>query len=56
MSVELFFPTKKSQERLRVGPLARDIDGFAVWVAAEGYAQRTAEQKLCSGLVILLYI
>ena len=48
MSVELFFPTETSQERLRVGPLARDIDGFAGWVAAEGYAQRTAVQKLCS--------
>ena len=48
MSVELFFPTKKSLEWLRVGPLGHDIDGFAAWLAAEGYAQRTAEQKLCS--------
>lgn len=48
MSVELFFPTKRNQERLRGGPLSRDIDGFAAWVAAHGYAQRTAKEKLCS--------
>ena len=46
MSVELFFPTKGSQESFRVGPLGRDIDGFAAWLAAKGYAHRTAEYKL----------
>ena len=46
MSVELFFPRKGSQESFRGGPLGRDIDGFAAWLAAEGYAHRTAEYKL----------
>ena len=46
MSVELFFPTRRGQDSFRVGPLARDIDGFAAWLAAEGYAHRTAEYKL----------
>ena len=46
MSVELFFPTPESQRRVRAGPLADDIDAFAGWLAAEGYAPFTAKQKL----------
>ena len=46
MSTELFFPTSRSRRRLRTGPLAHDIDGFAAWLAAEGYAYKTARMKL----------
>ena len=46
MSVELFFPAQWSQQRLRVGPLAGDIDGFSAWLAAKGYRQETAQSKL----------
>ena len=46
MSVDLFFPIEGSQESFRVDPLGRDIDGFAAWLAAQGYAHRTAEYKL----------
>jgi len=46
MSVELFFPKPESQPRVREGPLADDINAFAVWLAAEGYAPFTARQKL----------
>ena len=46
MSIDLFFSTKESQDSFRVGPLGRDIDGFAAWLAAQGYAHRTAEYKL----------
>jgi len=46
MSVELFFRRKGSQESFRVGPLGRDIDGFAARLAAEGYAHTTATFKL----------
>ena len=41
-----FFPTSRSRRRLRTGPLAHDIDGFAAWLAAEGYAYKTARMKL----------
>ena len=46
MSVERFFSTSESQQRLRAGPLARAIDGFAAWLAIEGYACRSAAAKL----------
>ena len=39
----------RSQRWLRVGPLARDLDGFAADLAAQGYARKTAKDKL--GLV-----
>ncbi len=46
MSVELFFPNPACRRRARDGPLADDIDAFAAWLAAEGYAPVTAKQKL----------
>ena len=46
MSVERFFSTSESQQRLRAGPLRRAIDGFAAWLAIEGYACRSAAAKL----------
>ena len=46
MSVELFFPNPECRRRAREGPLADDIDAFATWLAAEGYAPVTAKQKL----------
>jgi site-specific recombinase XerD len=46
MSTELFFPDPTSQERLRVGPLTCDIDGFATQLAVEGYAYSPAKDKL----------
>ena len=46
MSVKLFYTHPESQQRLRDGPLARDIDAFAAWLAVEGYACRTARKKL----------
>ena len=46
MSVERFFSTSESQQRLRAGPLHRAIDGFAAWLAIEGYAYRSAAAKL----------
>ena len=46
MSIELFFPGPRSQRWLRVGSLARDLDGFAAGLAAQGYARQTAGNKL----------
>ena len=46
MSIELFFPTAESRRRLHAGPLAHDIDGFAVWLSVEGYARPSAREKL----------
>ncbi len=46
MSVELFFPNPECQRRARDGPLADDIDAFAAWLAAEGYAPFTVKEKL----------
>lgn len=46
MSTELFFPDPTIRQRLRVGPLASDIDGFAAHLADEGFARTTAKQKL----------
>ena len=46
MSVERFFSASESQQRLRAGPLGRAIDGFAAWLAIEGYACRSAAAKL----------
>ncbi len=46
MSIELFFPGSRSQRGLRVGPLAGELDGFAAWLATQGYAHKTASDKL----------
>ncbi len=46
MSTELFFPDRTNQQRLRVGPLTCDIDGFAAQLAVEGYAHSSAKEKL----------
>ena len=46
MSIERFFATSESRQRLRTGPLARDIDGFAAWLSVEGYARPLAREKL----------
>ena len=45
-SIELFFPTAENRRRLHAGPLARYIDGFAVWLSVEGYARPSAREKL----------
>ena len=46
MSIELFFPGPRSQRALRVGPLGVELDGFASWLATQGYARQTGEAKL----------
>ena len=46
MSIERFFATSESRQRLRTGPLARDIDGFAAWLSIEGYARPSVRAKL----------
>jgi integrase/recombinase XerD len=50
MSTALFFPDPRIQQRLRVGPLASAIDGFARQLADDGFAHATAKEKLrCVG-------
>ena len=46
MSITLFFPGPRSQRRLLVGPLAGELDGFAAWLATQGYARQTGQHKL----------
>lgn len=46
MSIHLVFPNPDHQQRLRAGPLAGDIDGFAAWLADEGYGLSSARDKL----------
>lgn len=46
MSIRFFFPNPEQCQRLRAGPLASAIDGFAAWLADEGYARSTARRKL----------
>ena len=46
MSIELFFPGSRSQRALRVGPLTGELDGFAAWLATQGYVRQTGENKL----------
>ena len=46
MSTQFFLPNPISQQRLRVGPLAADIDGFATRLKSEGYARKSAKSKL----------
>ena len=46
MSTQFFLPNPISQQRLRVGPLAADLDGFATRLKAEGYARKSAMSKL----------
>ena len=46
MSTQFFLPNPISQQRLRVGPLAADLDGFATRLKAEGYARKSAMIKL----------
>ena len=46
MSLELLSLGPRSRRWLRVGPLARDLDGFATDLAAQGYARQTAGNKL----------
>ena len=46
MSIGFFFPGPRSQRGLRVGPLAVELDGFASWLATQGYARQTGETKL----------
>ena len=46
MSIKLFFPGSRSQRWLRAGPLAPYLDGFAARLAAKGYANRSALDKL----------
>ncbi len=46
LSIERFFATSERRQRLRTGPLARDIDGFAAWLSVEGYARPSARGKL----------
>ena len=46
MSIHLLFPNPDHQQRLRAGPLAGDIDGFAAWLAGQGYGRSSAKAKL----------
>ena len=46
MSIDLFSPSSKGQRALRVGPLACELDGFAAWLATQGYARNTGGTKL----------
>ena len=46
MSTQFFLPNPISQQRLRGGPLAADLDGFATRLKAEGYARKSAMSKL----------
>ena len=46
MSIHFVFPNPDHQQRLRAGPLADDINGFAPWLAGEGYSRSTARDKL----------
>ena len=42
MSLELLSLGPRSRRWLRVGPLARDLDGFATDLAAQGRGRRSA--------------
>ena len=44
--MQIFFSTPERQQRLRAGPLSDDIDGFAAWLASEGFDPNTGRQKL----------
>ena len=46
MSIGNLLLRPSSQRRLRVGPLASELDGFAAWLATQGYAHQTARNKL----------
>ena len=46
ISIHHVFPNPDHQQRLRAGPLAGDIDGFAAWLAGEGYSHSSARDKL----------
>ena len=46
MTMQIFFSTPERQQRLRAGPLSDDIDGFAAWLASEGFDPNTGRQKL----------
>ena len=46
MSTKLFLPGSRSQKWLYVGPLSGDLDGFAAWLAAQGYVHPSARVKL----------
>ena len=46
MSIELFYAGSRSRRALRVGPLACELDGFAAWLATQGYARQTGAAKL----------
>lgn len=46
MSIHLVFPNPDHHQRLRAGPLAGDIDGFAAWLAEKGYGRSSARDKL----------
>ena len=46
MSTQFFLSSPTSQQWLRVGPLAGDLDGFATRLKAQGYARSSAVSKL----------
>ena len=46
MSTQFFLPNPVSQQRLRVGPLAADLDEFATRLKAQGYTRKSAMSKL----------
>ena len=46
MSTEFYFPNRTSQQWLRAGPLAGDLNRFATRLKAQGYARPTAVSKL----------
>ena len=46
MCSQLFHLSTTSRLRLRAGPLAPDLDGFADWLATTGYVPSTVKLKL----------
>ena len=45
MSTEFYFPSRTSRRWLRVGPLAGDLDRFAIRLKAQGYARPSEVSK-----------
>ena len=45
MSTKFYFPSRASQRWLRVGPLAGDLDRFAIRLKAQGYPKQRHTAK-----------
>ena len=46
MSTSLYFSSELAHGRLRSGAIAGHIDGFAAWLAEQGYSRRQGRAKL----------